>query len=190
MIVSGLLNHKWGAFLSPLMFSFSILLFLLSDSFLFFFQFFLPLPFHLALSLWLCCSSSLLGLFLSSLSLLRSVELASIVAVFSCYCQCCDRNSVHWLYLTSIYINLHLLPWTVRRSGGDVRGQCCTYWRSLSHAFDHHCHWNHSNFVLWSGFLISLGLRFFSSTCLVYIVRSKISVSFLSGTLSFLFSLT
>ncbi len=54
MIVSGLLNHKWGAFLSPLMFSFSILLFLLSNSFLFFFWVFPSFafsPFSISLAL-------------------------------------------------------------------------------------------------------------------------------------------
>jgi hypothetical protein len=32
----------------------------------------------------------------SSPSVLGSVELVSIMAEFSCYCQSCGRNSIHW----------------------------------------------------------------------------------------------
>ncbi len=49
---------------------------------------FFNLSFGVPLSSWIVWSSSP--------SVLGSVELVSIMAEFSCYCQSCGRNSIHW----------------------------------------------------------------------------------------------
>ncbi len=130
-LFQGLLNPKWGAFLSPkcplkiLLWSSTSCFPLLSSSFhVWVFPFL-----SFCLFLFVFCSPLFLGFFISSFSFMFW-QVSSIMAKLSCYCWSCDKLC---MFVTVGY-------WTSSTAGGwcsgDVMigGQCHKWhcWRSLN----------------------------------------------------------